>query len=242
MSTSTSGERPGEGSSTVPPSTTSRSTLAAGSTAPWRKTASTVSIGNTLPHLASPGGGFLPRTNCCGGGRDSAGRGGSEAAPASPPARGWSWTCGGSARALRRGSLGTPSAGAFSPSPRRAQRDPFSDPGAGGLDRAAPSARFLSVGTCPAAVGLRVGSLNPPPSPMGTGTLPCSSRLTCRLYSPQWRIPTLALPRPRPLGNRCPPRRAADYPCLSQLISLRELELPRAKSHLSPLTCAADRR
>lgn len=130
-STSTSGERPGAGSSTVPPSTTSRSTPTARSTAPWRKTASLVSTGHILSHPVPPragvvwgGGGSLARTNCVllqhqgaadGGCWDGAGRGGGEASPASPDAQ----RC--PSAIARRGSGAPPAAGALSPSPRRSR-------------------------------------------------------------------------------------------------------------------------
>lgn len=185
----------------MPPSTISRSTPTARSTAPWRKTASSVSTGHPFPQPASPGSvgrrgwrGSLARTNCVllqhqragdGGYRDGAGRGGGEAAPASPPARPLP-----RGRRDGTGTGDTPSRRSFRPLPssgsaasrlgvsgtRRpvralapsGSRLPLHPRGGGGLDGAAPSApgpgRALpsgvlrGPGTRPAAEGL-----SPPP-------------------------------------------------------------------------------
>jgi len=130
-STSTSGERPAAGSSTVPPSTTCRSTPAARSTAPWRKTASSVSTGRTFPRPAPPGlgcagRGSLARTNCvlrcedAGDAGDGAGRG----APAAPPLPGAAASPGAPRYPPALGGLGP----AELPSPHRAACSPRPSP------------------------------------------------------------------------------------------------------------------
>lgn len=279
-STSTSGERPGAGSSTVPPSTISRSTPTARSTAPWRKTASLVSTGHTLPRPVPPGQGCVGRgvsgsdqlrsaPASDGGCWDGAGRGGGEGAPASPAAQ----RCPGAV--ARRGSgapqlpglsppplvgLGETSPRHFgsrpagSPGPHTALsapcHPPAPSPGAGGLHGA--------VASVPGGGG---GAQSPrgrarPPNPFSFPSSPRREPGTCPAHparpvtcprstgcSPnRWATRALASPG---AVSRCPldglqPALASLVP--PQLVSRGGFELPRAKSHLSPLTCARDRR
>lgn len=118
-------------------------------------------------------------------------------------------------------------------------------PGQGPPERAP-----CGAGTRPAAEALsplgaeRYPQTPAPPQAPGDGDREPAPRTLPEL-SPALAPPGASHASQGPAESRCPPRRAAGCPRLPvppQLLSRGGLELPRAKSHLSPLTCAGDRR
>lgn len=263
----------------MPPSTTSRSTPTARSTAPWRKTASSVSTGHTFPHLASPGpgcvgrGGSVSRTNCVLLQQATAGAGtvpdGAVAKPL-PPLLLPELPRGRSRRAAAGADQGTPNCRGFAPaplyglgqtSPRRFASSPAGSTGprsgrsapshpptlapaprlAGWTGQATPERALRDVETRLAAEGLSLFGAERKPQtqvPLDGDQESAQCGLTDL---------SLALAAPGTSHASPAPSRTTGQPVPSSLSSPRlvshgGLELPRTKSHLSPLTCAGDRR